>query len=906
MRVIERAVYRGPHLYSQTPMIRIMVDLGELESWPTSRLAGFSDALLDRLPGLGRHGCSLGEPGGFVSRLEEGTWLGHVTEHVALELQTRAGMPVTRGKTRSVKGRNGVYNVMFAYQDEAVALAAGRLALELVDSLLPEPLRGLEGLEHVDDRLAGEDWDARFESLRSLAARRSLGPTTMALAEAARRRGIPVQRLNDMSLLRLGWGSRQKRIQASITGDTSHLGIEAAGDKSLTKSLLAAAGLPVPRGAVVRTLDAAQREAARIRGPVVLKPLNGNHGRGVSVGLKTPEQVERGFAEAQKHGRQVIVEEQYVGSDYRVLVIGGEIVAVAERQPAHVTGDGRRTVLELIEELNRDERRGDGHEKVMTRVKLGPAVDASLAEQELALDSRPAKGRTVRLVPTANLSTGGSAIDRTDVIHPENALVCRRAAAVIGLDVAGIDFLCPDISQPVSKTGGGIVEVNAAPGFRMHLQPSEGQARDVAGPVIDMLYPRGSRARIPVIAITGTNGKSTTIRMVAHMMRLQGLNVGFTNTSGIYLNDQLIMAADASGPKSARMVLSDPMVDVAVLECARGGIVREGLGFDRCDVGAVLNVTEDHMGLGGVNTLDDLAAIKSVVTESVGRRGHSVLNADDPQTLRMARHAGGRVIWFTMSSERDMSGQLLKHIAEGGTAVNLERGDGGMEIVVRRGEEVTSIIDAAAMPATLNGAALFNVANALAATAIGHARGLSPYAIAEALRTFESSFEHNPGRMNVHDGHGFRVIMDYAHNPAALRAVGDLLGRLRPSHGRVIGMVSIPGDRRDEDLREMGAIATEIFDQIVFRERPDGRGREAGEVLRLMAEGALQAGCPPERITKVLGEPEAVEACLAMARPGDLVVLLPTKVESVWNQMLVWRPQPTAGAAAAAERQPHV
>ena len=906
MRVIERAVYRGPHLYSQTPMIRIMVDLGELESWPTSRLAGFSDALLDRLPGLGRHGCSLGEPGGFVSRLEEGTWLGHVTEHVALELQTRAGMPVTRGKTRSVKGRNGVYNVMFAYQDEAVALAAGRLALELVDSLLPEPLRGLEGLEHVDDRLAGEDWDARFEGLRSLAARRSLGPTTMALAEAARRRGIPVQRLNDMSLLRLGWGSRQKRIQASITGDTSHLGIEAAGDKSLTKSLLAAAGLPVPRGAVVRTLDAAQREAARIRGPVVLKPLNGNHGRGVSVGLKTPEQVERGFAEAQKHGRQVIVEEQYVGSDYRVLVIGGEIVAVAERQPAHVTGDGRRTVLELIEELNRDERRGDGHEKVMTRVKLGPAVDASLAEQELALDSRPAKGRTVRLVPTANLSTGGSAIDRTDVIHPENALVCRRAAAVIGLDVAGIDFLCPDISQPVSKTGGGIVEVNAAPGFRMHLQPSEGQARDVAGPVIDMLYPRGSRARIPVIAITGTNGKSTTIRMVAHMMRLQGLNVGFTNTSGIYLNDQLIMAADASGPKSARMVLSDPMVDVAVLECARGGIVREGLGFDRCDVGAVLNVTEDHMGLGGVNTLDDLAAIKSVVTESVGRRGHSVLNADDPQTLRMARHAGGRVIWFTMSSERDMSGQLLKHIAEGGTAVNLERGDGGMEIVVRRGEEVTSIIDAAAIPATLNGAALFNVANALAAAAIGHARGLSPYAIAEALRTFESSFEHNPGRMNVHDGHGFRVIMDYAHNPAALRAVGDLLGRLRPSHGRVIGMVSIPGDRRDEDLREMGAIATEIFDQIVFRERPDGRGREAGEVLRLMAEGALQAGCPPERITKVLGEPEAVEACLAMARPGDLVVLLPTKVESVWNQMLVWRPQPTAGAAATAERQPHV
>jgi cyanophycin synthetase len=893
MRILERGVYRGPHLWSATPMVRAMVDLGPLEQNPTDTLPGFVDALLERLPGLQRHGCSLGEPGGFVVRLREGTWIGHVVEHVCLELQTRAGTPVTRGKTRSVKNRPGVYNVMCEYADEQVGMAALRLAFELVDSLLPEEFRGVEGLSKLADGVEGPfDFEARLADLRRLVERRSLGPSTRALAEAAKRRRIPVRRLNEQSLLQLGWGSRQKRLQASITGATSHLAVEAAGDKAMAKDLLTGFGLPVPRGEVVRSVEAAQVAAARIRGPVVIKPLDGNHGRGVSVGVKAPDEVARAFQVAAAISRRVIVEEQYVGRDYRALVVGGKLVAVAERRPPEVRGDGRQTIAELVQALNADPRRGEGHEKVMTRVRTGPVLEAFLAQRGLTTQSVPGRGKVVPLAATANLSTGGSAIDRTDQIHARNRTICEGAARAIGLDVAGIDFLCPDITRPVDETGGGIVEVNAAPGLRMHLAPSEGAPRDVAAPIIDVLYPPGSRTRIPVIAITGTNGKSTTVRMVTHMMRSQGMTVGYTTTSGIYVDDELIKAADASGPVSARQVLADPRVDCAVLETARGGIVREGLGFDRCDVGAVLNIAEDHMGLGGIQDLDDLAAVKSVVVETVHRRGHSVLNADDPYTLRMARHAGGEVIWFTMAEEREFPGLLLKHIAGGGTVLALDRKGALERLVIHKGETVTAIAEAAELPSTLGGTARFNIANALAAAAIGVAQGLSTFAIAEALKSFRTDFEANPGRMNIHQTHGMTVIVDYAHNPAALTALGETISAMRPNHRRVIGVVSTPGDRRDQDLRIMGALGAEYFDHVIFRERPDGRGRAPGEVCRLLREGALEAGGRESDISVVLGEAEAMQLALDMGRRGDLIVLLPTKVEAVWQQVQNWRPAP--------------
>ncbi|WP_343699153.1 cyanophycin synthetase [Caulobacter sp.] len=900
MRVLEAATYRGPHLYSSRPMVRIQLDLGQLEFWPTHRLPGFTDRLLLALPGLQNHGCSYKAPGGLVLRMREGTWLGHVIEHVALELQKLAGVQVGRGKTRSVKGRPGVYNILYVYEGEGLGRAAGRAAIELVNNLLPHELQGVEGLEKIAPPVGDLtpplfDLKHNLERLRAIARGEALGPTTRSLVCEARRRGIPVQRLDDQSLVQLGWGARRKLIRASITGQTSHIAVETAGNKALTKTLLAAAGVPVPRGGVVRTLEEAQAQAAKIKGSVVLKPLDGNHGRGVSLGLSTPEQVAWGYDQAIKHGRRVIVEEQYLGRDYRILVVGGNLVAVAERVPARVIGDGQHSVGQLIEIVNQDPRRGAGHEQVMTRIVVDDQVREMLARAGLSLNAVPPPGAIVALKATANLSTGGTAIDRTDVIHPDNAAIACRAALTVGLDVAGIDFMAPDITQSVRETGGGIVEINAAPGFRMHLEPSEGQPRDVAKAVIANLFPPGVRSRIPIVAVTGTNGKSTVVRMVARIAREMGKTVGLTNTTGVYVNDERVLQADASGPKSARMVLRDPTVDVAVLETARGGMLREGLAFDRCDVGIVLNVSADHLGLKGIDTLEDLAAVKSIVAEAVSRRGVSILNADDPLTLRMARHAGGRVGYFTLKGGFEISPFLQKHVAQGGLLAVLDPSVRGGELVLHDKGQRWSLMHADQLPATLNGMARFNIANTLAAILAGHALGASPEVIASALSAFTSSHAENPGRFNVHDAHGFRVIVDYAHNPGAMRAMGDLVAQLRPKVGRVIGVVSIPGDRRDEDILEMGAIAAEMFDELIFRERPDGRGRPAGTVVSLLTDGALAAGFPDQRIHRILSETRSVDAALRMAEPGDLVLVFPTAVDAVWKQVTDFQP---AGAAS--------
>ncbi len=900
MRVLDRGVYRGPHLYSAFPMVRLTLDLGALEAWPSNLLPDFNARLLALLPGLKDHGCSLQRPGGFVTRLQAGTWLGHVTEHVALELQAQVGHRATRGKTRSVRSQPGVYHVLYAYQDEQVALLAGRTALQLVDSLLPPDLRGVRGLERIcaDPQLQGLqqpslqqpfDVPALLAALEQLAQQRRLGPTTRALVKEARRRRIPVRRLDEHSLVLLGTGRWQKRLRASITGDTAHLAVVFAGNKATTKALLAKAGVPVPRGAVVRNLAAAVQEAARLGFPVVVKPLGGNHGRGVSVDVQNAAEVQTAFERAAQHSAQqpgrVVVEQYYPGHDHRVLVVGGQVVAVSQRVPAHVTGDGVQSVQALIDEVNRDPRRGVGHEQVMTRITVDAPVLSLLAKRGYNLGSVPGAGETVMLRETANLSTGGSAIDRTDEIHPDNAFFARRAATTIGLDVAGIDFIAPDIARSVRETGGGIVEVNAAPGFRMHLEPSQGQPRAVARPVLSVLYPPGAPTQIPILAITGTNGKTTTARMIAHVLTCQGQTVGLTSSSGVYVDGHLVAEGDATGPRSARLVLEDPTVDVAVLETARGGLLREGLGFQRCDVGVVLNVEADHLGLKGVDTLDDLARVKSVIVNVVRRGGTSVLNADDLLTLRMARRAGGRPAFFSLRGD-DLPTILQRHVAEGGLAAVQETIDGASWIVLHQAGERTPIIRTADIPATLQGQAAFNVQNALAATLACVAHGVSPANVAGALRSFTSSFEQAPGRLNVYDGHAFRVILDYAHNAAGLRALGDLIQKLRAEHSRVLGMVSIPGDRRDEDIFELGQVAAQIFDDLVFREAPDGRGRPAGDVLEKLTEGALRWGFPADRIHRVLDEHAAVEATLELAELGDLVVLLPTAIASVWAQVV--------------------
>lgn len=883
--VVSSNIFRGPHLYSELPMIEIRLDLGELEQWPTDRLPGFADSLLERLPGLDAHGCSLGQPGGFSQRLREGTWLGHVVEHAALELQSMVGHKVTRGKTRSVKGESGVYRVLYAYEDEEVGLAAGRLALELVDSLLPPALAGLSGGEHVWRDFPGCCFEEKLQHLKDFAAERALGPTTASLVHEAKRRGIPVRRVGETSLVILGQGSKQRRIRTSCTDQTSQVALEIACDKDLTKALLARAGLPVPDGRLVQSAHEAVAAAEELGYPVVTKPLDGNHGRGVSIGLDCPEEVRWGFAKACEHASRIIVERHFEGHDHRILVIGGEVVAVAQRLPASVTGDGRRTIVELVQEVNRDPRRGEGHAMALTRIEIDDSVLHFLARQGLTPLSIPWAGQTVELCPTANLSTGGTAVDRTDDIHPENAMIARRAAAIVGLDIAGIDFISPDISRPVSETDGGIIEVNAGPGFRMHLQPSVGRARNVARPVLDRLFPNGATGRIPIFAITGTNGKTTASRMLDAILAEAGLVTGLTSTSGVYVGGRRIVDGDCSGPKSARLVLDEPGVEAAIFECARGGILREGLGFDQCDVGAVLNVSADHLGLKGIDTMEDLAAVKSVVVESVRRGGWSVLNADDPLTTAMARHAGGRVCFFTLRPEGQWPEHLREHVESGGRVVACEEIEDGHDIVIHEDGDRLFLMQVTEIPAAFNGWARCNVANAVAAIAMAHCHGIAGAVIRRAMRGFETTFERLPGRLNVYDGHAFRVIVDYAHNPQGLIELGDLVVRMRRAYHNTIGIIGIAGDRRDCDIRLMGALAARYFDTIVFKEDDMLRGREPGTIAALLREGALSTGCSPARIHTVLRENDAVDLALRLARARDLVVLTADHVELVWHQV---------------------
>ncbi|HEU0099065.1 MAG TPA: cyanophycin synthetase [Allosphingosinicella sp.] len=901
MAVTEVGVYRGPHYYSHTPMVRIQLDLGRLEEWPTNRIAGFSEALLDLLPGVGRHGCSLRVRGGFERRLREGTWLGHVAEHVALELQTLAGSRATRGKTRSVRNRAGVYNVMFAYNEEKVGLMAGRVALELVNSLLPGDLQGISGLDRVYP-LEGEfELDRRLDALKRLVRRKALGPSTKALVDEAERRGIPVMRLDEKSLIQLGHGRYQQKIRASITGRTSIVAADLAGDKDMTKKLLDESGVPVPRGIVVRDVEEAVRGAKRLRYPLVTKPLDGNHGRGVTIGIADEEQLRFGFreAQAQAKGRDVIVEQFFEGNDHRILVVGGKMVAVAERIPAQVVGDGISTIRQLVAEVNRDPRRGEGHENVMTRIRIDAHVEEYLSRSGLSPDSIPEADEVVQLRATANLSTGGTAVDRTNEIHPDNADIARRAALIIGLDVCGVDFVCPDITRSVRETGGGVIEVNAAPGLRMHIEPSEGAPRDVAKPIIEMLFPRGRSSRIPIIAITGTNGKSTVGRMTKHILRYTGCTVGLTSTTGVYVNDILTHEGDATGPRSARMILRDPTVEVAVLETARGGLLREGLAYGEADIATCLNVTADHLGLKGIETVEDLASVKQVVVEAVRRSGHCILNADDPLTVRMARRARGRLIWFSLNGGAEMSPMLREHVDEGGMAVVREAGPEGGTIVLYDDARRELIMKAGDIPATLHGMAEFNVANSLAAIAIALAHEVPILTIRSAMAQFRSTFEQNPGRLNVHDAHGFRVIVDYAHNAAGLEALGKVVRGLSHRYKRTIGSVSMAGDRRDEDIIELGRIAAGIFDELIFREDPYTRGRPRGEVMNLLKKGAVESGRSEEHLHLIAGERASTAAALAMGRPGDLVVVTPTDVRGAWQQVNDFKPA-TARAAGRA------
>jgi cyanophycin synthetase len=886
LRVQEIGAYRGPHLHSRTKMVRIQLDLGTLEQYPTNRLPGFTGTLLEHLPGLHGHGCSYGEPGGLVLRMEEGTWLGHVAEHVAIELQNMVGADVARGKTRSVVGSHGVYNVMFEYEHESVGLLAGRFALELVNALLPTELQGVAGADLIaPSPLAAFDLTEALRVLRAAHSDIAFGPTTASIVREAEARSIPWRRMDNTSLVQLGYGKYCKRIRASCSTLTSQIATEIAGDKELTNHLLIEAGLPAPVGVLVTTASEALEAAREIGFPAVIKPVDGNHGRGVNIGLSSHSEVEWGFQQAQAHSRQVLVEQQFVGFDHRILVIGGKVIAAAKRVPAHVVGDGRATIDQLITRKNEDPRRGDGHESALTKISIDECLIRYIARSGHSLASIPEWGKTVMLLPTANLSTGGTAIDCTDDIHPDNALMACRAAQIVGLDIAGIDFVAPDIKKSVVETGGGIIEVNAGPGFRMHLYPSQGKSRNVAAPVLDLLYPAGAPSRVPILAVTGTNGKTTTTRMLAHILAFNGQKVGMTSSTGVYIDGRRIMEGDCTGPKSARVVLGEPTIDVAVLETARGGLLREGLAFDTCDIGCVTNVTADHLGLRGIQTLEELASVKSVVVEAVRRDGWSVLNADDPLVAAMRAEAGGQLCYFSAKSTALWPEFLKDHIRDGGRAVGCDLFSDSFEMILYDRGQTMLICHANEIPATMGGMAAFNVENAVAASAMAVCNGVPLPVIGKALTAFGTSYEQSAGRLNMVERNGVRTIVDYAHNPAGLRAVGDLVKKLKGEIGSCIGVIGVSGDRRDQDILEMGAIAAGLFDRLILKEDYDLRGRPAGGAAAILRQGALNAGFEPSRIEVVLAEHHAVRHAVHAALAGDLIVITADDVARVWEQV---------------------
>ncbi len=847
MKTIEQRLLRGPNLYAAKPCLLSVLDLEDLHGVTSRDVPGFTEALLAILPGLMSHRCSPGYAGGFVERLRDGTYMGHIVEHVTLALQCLVGQPVGFGRTRRVREHPGQFRVVCAYKDEHVACEAFDLACALVDALAHGQAFALE---------------APLAALQHTADRHAIGTSTAAVLKAARRRKIPYFRVAETSnLFQLGFGSRQKRLQATMTGDASNIACRIASDKQLTKTLLKEAGVPVPDGTVVTTVEEAQRAARRLRGPATIKPLDANQGKGVTTRCTTPEEVGEAFEAARKHSRSIIVERFIEGQDYRVLVTGEKVAAASLRRPPTVVGDGRRSISELVAQENLNPARGKGHANVMTQIALDEHAAIELRKQGYDADSVPPAGMPVTLRGNANLSTGGTAEDVTALLPEETRDICVRAARKIGLDVAGIDLVCRDIAQPLDSQHGAVIEVNAAPGIRMHQYPADGTPRDAGDAIVEAMY--GERdGRIPVIAITGTNGKTTTALMTGHCVRQAGLRTGVTTTEGIYIDGKRIIKGDCSGYWSARTVLTSPDVDFAVLETARGGILKRGLAFDRCDVAIVLNISADHLGLEGVNTVEQLARVKGVVAASATRS--VVLNAEDRHCVRMAGRLREQVevLYFALDPDNPV---LLRHLENGGRAAYLQDG----VLVLADGNRHQALMRAVDMPSTMNGHARYNIANGLATAAALMAQGFANDEIARGLGSFVSDGRSNPLRSNVFDVRGVTVVVDYAHNPAAYAALTQMAHGI--SRGRVLGVVTAPGDRRDEDLQAVGRTCGLGFDEIVVYESQN-RGRPEGAAAQLMVDGAIAGGAPRDMVHSRLNGREALRHGLSLCAQGDVLI----------------------------------
>jgi cyanophycin synthetase len=847
---------RGPNVWATSSVVEAWVDLGALEGAPPTALSGFNERLKEWLPALTEPRCTEGTCGGFVEESGQSAGLAQVLEHTARELQAQAGTAVSLSRTEATMVR-GVYRVVMEYREEEVARGCLQAARDLI-------LAGIDGRPF--------DVKAEVKRLRDLNYTIRLGPSTGAIAAAARKRGIPTRRLNKDSLVMLGHGARQKRINTAETSQTGAIAEAIAQDKELTRELLQQVGVPVPEGRPVADLDDAWEAAQEIGGPVVVKPRYGNHGRGVTTNLTTREQVAAAYANACEYTSHIVVERYAPGADFRLLVVGGRLAAAARREPAQVVGDGTRTVAQLVEEVNRDPRRSEGHSTVLSTIELDSIALITIAEQAFRADSVPPAGTTVIIRRNANLSTGGTATDVTDIVHPEVAARAIEAAQVVGLDIAGVDVIATDITRPLEEQAGVVVEVNAGPGLRMHLEPSAGKPRPVGEAIVSLLFPEGENGRIPIVAVTGVNGKTTVTRLVNRMLKLAGKVVGMTCTDGIYVDGRRIESGDCSGPRSAKAVLLNPKVEAAVLETARGGILREGLGYDACDVGIVTNIGEgDHLGLSEIESVEQLARVKRTVIESVAPWGAGVLKADDPHVAAMADHCPGTVTFFARADDDPV---VAAHRARGGKAVFVRDG----VLTLAEGDRETGLIPIARAALTHHGRVGFQVENVLAATAGAWALGLSFPTICEALLGFTSDLRTTPGRFNVLHHGGATVVVDYAHNPSAVLSLGEAIDHF--PHERRSIVFTAAGDRRDVDIVRQGALLGDLMDHVIIYEDKCTRGRPDGEVVAHLRRG-LAEGKRVTEIHETRGEKRAVEHALQGLKPGDLLVIQPDQVELI-------------------------
>ncbi len=865
MKILSTAVMKGPNYWSirRHRLIVMKLDLQEMEEMPTNKIPGFRERLEQHIPSLYEHRCSEDHAGGFFKRVDEGTWMGHVVEHIALELQTLAGLDTGFGRTRSTSTK-GVYNVVYSYLEEQTGIYAGKIAVELCESLVK-----------------GEFYDIapHIQKMKEIRERERLGPSTGSIVEEAIKRDIPYIRLNKRSLVQLGWGINQRRIQATVASTTSNIAVEIACDKEETKNLLQQLNIPVAKGGSAYDEEDLEAIIGRIGYPIVIKPIDGNHGRGSTMNIKNWEEAVAALKKSKEISRWAIVEQYITGYDYRLLVVNYKFVSAALRKPAAVMGDGKHTIRQLVDIVNADPRRGYGHENVLTSIKIDDHTIRLLEKLGMTEDSVPGPGEEIFLKSTANLSTGGTATDVTDVVHPYNVFTAERIARTIGLDICGIDIMSPDISVPMTENRGVVLEVNAAPGFRMHLAPSEGIGRNVAEPVVDMLFPAGTQGRIPIVAVTGTNGKTTTTRLCAHIAKTMGHKVGFTTSDGIYIQNRMLEKGDCTGPISTKFVLMDPTVDYAVLECARGGLLKAGLGFDKCDYAIVTNVTADHVGLKDIDTVEEMAKVKSVIPETVHKNGYAILNADDDLVFGMRKNLECKIALFSM----DEGNQRIKdHCERGGICAVLEDG----WITILKGAWKLRVEKVVNIPLTFDGKAAFMIQNILPATLCGYLQGFKVEEIKLALQTFIPGPATTPGRMNIFKFRNFDVLVDFAHNPDGFQAISNYISKLTSSPK--VGLIAATGDRRDDDIRELGRIAARTFDEIVIRQDKNLRGRTDVEIMNLLKEGIYEVK-PNLEVICINPEKDSIKYVIENAKPGSHITICSDVIAEALDLVLQYK-----------------